>query len=220
MLESVSLTPPIDLIRNPAFFYPANPVELSDFAHGQSLDRNGLEHLLQGPQAERLLEEQLTAGKRNRYMIGLLLGSMPSHRISTHVMAEFDIHVADTDDSVHPFNDGEFISLCQDAEGNMLRALENGSAFKINPWLVMKKFEKGVGLCIESTATNRGTFIKGGWYAPIGHEGREIVFGGQDFTDGSGYEGRWAYLRNVSFHLDSQASERFIDRVAAYAATR
>lgn len=186
--------------------------EFNAILRDSGVSRHSLDHIMRGPMAYQVLKD-LSRDNRidTKYLTSAILSAMGYEEIPDEVKENLGITFRDTDDRVglgHP----DFAGVCGLAEGFMLDSLEEGSAFLVNDWMLLKQNERQLALCLETTATRSGTFVRGGWYAPNGEQAGIDAYLP---LYGHKVELPWTYFRDV-YHELPNSYDDFMSRVDGY----
>lgn len=177
------------------------------------LSGTSLDHLMRGPHALQVLKDLSQLDRTDvRYLISAIVSSMGYDQIPQDIRDRLGVRFKDTQDRVslvHPEDAG----VCAKAEGFMIESMEEGTAFLVNDWMLMKQVERQLALCLETTATRAGTFIRGGWYSPNGEQASLDAYMP---LYGHEVELPWSYFRNVSAELP-ETHTNFMAKVDSYA---
>ncbi|HUD44423.1 MAG TPA: hypothetical protein VMR41_02690 [Patescibacteria group bacterium] len=86
---------------------------------------------------------------------------------------------------------------CQESENYLDESVAKKETVLVNKSLLVKRKGYQTALCLKTTSTTQGTFLRGGWYSPFDDKSKEAI---RDALQARRHtltlhEGQWAYVR-------------------------
>lgn len=220
----------------PSVGYDNSAIKLYEQPVPESELERFLRHPLLGEVANGILSTQAVP---NRYLLGALLANLPTHMLNKSLTERLGITSLNESATIKLHFPRYW--LCKESEERMQLAMQTDQVILVNNSLLVKKRTestgKQTGICIANASTPKavsttsdgnpvitegGTFLKGGWYSPIGETATTLWYALDSGKKRINLrQSTWAHMRDATLTL-SQSSNYYSDfmgKVEAYKST-
>ncbi len=121
--------------------------------------------ILTHPSMQGVAESLADAMLPYRFELGILLAAIPFDLLSENLRDIGGVSYSGAAFQVHPYHLDKAWYLCDEAEQRLDEAMRLNKTMLINGRMLMKGVGRPAAVALSSFATDRGTVIRGNWYA-------------------------------------------------------